>query len=82
MTFSGSGWSETVALSDGTASVDVPDGVVEVGATYDGYRDGLVAGSDADPVAIGGALDVTTATRCVVGKTVLAVTAVNTGTRR
>ncbi|MGO2187353.1 MAG: immunoglobulin-like domain-containing protein [Microbacterium gubbeenense] len=79
VTFSGSGWSETVALSDGTASVDVPDGVVEVGATYDGYRDGLVAGSDADPVAIGGALDVTTATRCVVGKTVLAVTAVNTG---
>jgi len=81
VTFSGSGWSEGVVLSDGVASIDVPPTVAEVSASYDGYTDGLVAPSDAQPVAVGApaAFDVTTAPRCVAGKVVLAVTAANTG---
>ena len=80
VTFSGSGWTETVALTDGAARVDVPSDVTEVRARYDGYTDGLVAPSDAQPVSIGApaALDATAAPRCVAGKAVLAVTVANT----
>ena len=81
VTFSGSGWTETVALSDGSATVDVPSTVAEVSARYDGYTDGLVAPSDAAPIEIGApaAFDVTTAPRCAAGKAVLAVTVANPG---
>ncbi|WP_158685436.1 immunoglobulin-like domain-containing protein [Microbacterium halophytorum] len=80
VTFSGSGWSEQVALSAGAASVEVPEGVASVTARYDGYRDGLVAASESAAVDLGGApVEATAATRCVAGSVVLAVTVSNTG---
>ncbi|WP_162893361.1 immunoglobulin-like domain-containing protein [Microbacterium halotolerans] len=81
VTFSGSGWTETVPLTDAEASIEVPDGIAQVSATYDGYRDGLVATSEAEPVAIGdlSVLEASAATRCVVGRNVLAVTVTNSG---
>lgn len=36
-------WSKTVPLVDGVAEVTVPAGITAVQASYDGYRDGLVA---------------------------------------
>ncbi|WP_449279301.1 immunoglobulin-like domain-containing protein [Leucobacter sp. GX0328] len=47
-------WSETVALTGGAASVEAPAGITEVVASYDGYRDGLVAPSTADAVQLDG----------------------------
>lgn len=52
VTFSGGTWNATVALSGGTARVEVPSGAGAVSARYDGYRDGLVTASSADPVAL------------------------------
>ena len=79
VTFSGDGWSETVALSDGEASAQVPASVQEVVARYEGYRDGLVEPSRSTALEIDSpaAVDVDTATRCVAGQVVLAVTAGN-----
>src|SRR5699024_5565302 len=79
VTFSGDGWSETVALSDGEASAQVPASVQEVVARYEGYRDGLVEPSRSTALEIDSpaTVDVDTATRCVAGQVVLAVTAGN-----
>jgi len=80
VTFSGAGWSEQVALDGGRASVEVPEGVAEVSASYDGYRDGLVADSEAEAVSVGGApIEATAVTRCVAGKNVVMVKTTNTG---
>lgn len=77
VTFSGGSWSETVALSDGVATVDVPAGVSSVTAAYDGYSDGLVTASTSSAVSFG--LDVSSAatTRCVAGKVTEIVTVTN-----
>src|SRR5699024_7750411 len=79
VTYSGDGWSETVALSDGEASAQVPASVQEVVARYEGYRDGLVEPSRSTALEIDSpaTVDVDTATRCVAGQVVLAVTAGN-----
>ncbi|MFF2370886.1 immunoglobulin-like domain-containing protein [Agromyces sp. NPDC058110] len=84
VTFSGGDWSETVALHDGSASVDVPAGVASVTATYDGYTDGLVATSTSAAVEVTGDLELeaTAATRCVAGKVSLVVTAKNADDQR
>lgn len=79
--FSGDNWSETATLSDGHASVEVPETVGEIAATYQGYRDELVALSQSEPLEIGSApsISATTATRCVAGRVTLTVTATPTG---
>lgn len=79
--FSGDNWSETATLSNGHASVQVPETVGEITATYQGYRDDLVALSESEPLEFGDApsITATTATRCVAGRVTLTVTATNTG---
>ena len=81
VTFTGQDWSETVTLTDGRASAEVPETVQEVTARYEGYSDGLVDPSRSAPLDIGPAvsIDASTATRCVAGQVVLTVTAGNTG---
>ncbi|WP_292864034.1 immunoglobulin-like domain-containing protein [Microbacterium sp.] len=46
------GWTATVPLSGGTASVAVPAAVTSVTAQYDGYRDGLVDVSSSETVRL------------------------------
>ncbi|WP_236967339.1 immunoglobulin-like domain-containing protein [Microbacterium aurantiacum] len=78
VTFAGGEWSETVALVDGTATATAPAGVTAVTATYDGYRDGLVATSVSDEVDIAGlAVTATAITRCLAGKVLESVTIAN-----
>jgi hypothetical protein len=77
--FSAEGWSRTAQLEDGTASVTVPDGVGALTASYEGYRDELVAPSQSEPVDVGDGPEITAsaATRCVAGSVTLAVTVTN-----
>ena len=77
--FSGAGWSETVRLVDGAASVAVPEGAGTIIASYEGYRDGLVAPSQSEPTDAGGSapVAVSTATRCVANQVTLMATATN-----
>jgi hypothetical protein len=77
VTFTGGGWTETVALTDAAASVTVPAGVGAVTAHYDGYHDGLVAPSTSQSVALGLELSATATTRCVAGKVVEVVSVGN-----
>lgn len=77
VTFSGGSWSQTVALDDRVASVEVPAGVGAVTATYDGYSDGLVSTSASSTVSFGLDLTATATTRCVTGKVVEVVTVAN-----
>ena len=80
VTFSGGGWSATVALSDGAAHVEVPGTVTAVTAHYDGYRDGLVSASTSASVSFGPRIAVAATTRCVLGKVVEVVTVTNNET--
>lgn len=84
VTFSGGDWSTTVPLQNGTATVTAPAGVASVTATYDGYRDALVATSTSEPVELRGdlELDATATTRCVAGKVQLVVTVHNADDER
>jgi hypothetical protein len=77
VTFSGGAWTQTVALTDATASVTVPAGVGSVTAHYDGYRDGLVKASASAAVALGLDISATATTRCVAGKVVEVVSVSN-----
>ena len=74
VTFSGGDWSETVALVDGAASVEVPSGVADVVASYDGYSDGLVSPSTSETLSLQVGFTAQVATRCVAGKVVQVVT--------
>ncbi|WP_394554828.1 immunoglobulin-like domain-containing protein [Agromyces sp. MMS24-JH15] len=84
VTFTGGGWSKTVALQDGSAGATVPAGIGEVTATYDGYADGLVATSTSEAVELQGGLELeaTATTRCIAGKVSLVVTAKNADHQR
>ncbi len=77
VTFSGDGWTQSVALAKGTARVEVPANVNTVTARYDGYTDGRVTPSTSSAVGFG--LDVTAvvSTRCLVGKVTQLVTVTN-----
>lgn len=77
VTFTGGDWSETVALHDRTASVEVPAGIASVVARYDGYADGLVNPSSSDEVAAGLDITASPATRCIGGKVTEVVTVAN-----
>lgn len=77
VTFTGGSWTQTVAISEGAASVQVPAGVGSVTAAYDGYADGLVQTSASSAVSFGLELSATIAARCVVGKVTQAVTVHN-----
>ncbi|MEF3402414.1 immunoglobulin-like domain-containing protein [Agromyces sp. CCNWLW203] len=84
VTFSGGDWSTTVPLQNGTAAVTAPAGIASVTASYDGYRDALVATSASEPVELHGdlELDAAATTRCVAGKVQLVVTVQNAGDQR
>lgn len=77
VTFIGGDWSKTVAVDEGTVSVDVPAGVSSVTARYDGYTDGLVSASTSDRVSFGLALTATATTRCLTGKVTETVSVTN-----
>ncbi len=77
VTFTGGAWSQTVALADGKASVEVPVGVSSVVAAYDGYTDGLVSASTSTAATIGLKVTATATTRCVAGKVAQVVTVAN-----
>lgn len=77
VSFAGGDWEETARLVDGVATVTVPAGVTAVSAEYDGYVDGLVEPSSAEPVTLGLRLTAETAVRCVAGKAVQVVSVTN-----
>lgn len=81
VTLTGDGWSTEAELSGGKAVVEVPGTVDEITANYEGYDDGLVAPSRSEALVLEETdqVDVSTATRCVAGKVVLAVTTTNPG---
>src|SRR5699024_8532765 len=76
VTCAGAGGSEPAARSDGGAAAQVPASVQEVVARYEGSRDGRVerARSTALEIDSPATVDADTATRCVAGQVVLAVT--------
>ncbi|ACU83992.1 hypothetical protein Bfae_01100 [Brachybacterium faecium DSM 4810] len=79
--FSGKDWTETVELSDGSASAHVPEDAGEITASYQGYRDGLVEPSSSEPLDVDEAQPLATSAvpRCVAGSVTLAVTTTNDG---
>ena len=77
VTFSGGEWTETVDLTSGSATVDVPEGVGSVTAKYDGYGDGLVNPSTSAAISFGLDLSAAATTRCVAGKVVEVITVTN-----
>lgn len=77
VTFSGEGWTQTVKLSQRSASVEVPATVRSVTARYDGYTDGRVAASSSEALSLGLDLSAAVANRCVAGKVTQVVTVTN-----
>lgn len=79
--FSGKDWTETVELSDASASAHAPEGAGEITASYQGYRDGLVEPSRSEPLDVDETLPLAASAvpRCVAGNVTLAVTTINGG---
>lgn len=77
VTFTGEGWTQTVKLAQGAASVEVPATVRSVTARYDGYTDGRVSTSTSQSVTFGLDVSAAVANRCVAGKVTQIATVTN-----
>lgn len=80
VTFTGEGWTQTVKLAQGAASVEVPATVRSVTARYDGYTDARVSTSTSQAVTFGLDVSATVANRCVAGKVTQIATVTNSDT--
>ncbi|MCJ1708881.1 immunoglobulin-like domain-containing protein [Microbacterium sp. VKM Ac-2923] len=78
VTFTGEGWTQTVALNQRSASVEVPSTVRSVTARYDGYTDNRVTASTSDALSLGLDLSAVVVNRCVAGKVTQVVSVTNT----
>ncbi|MFZ8755871.1 immunoglobulin-like domain-containing protein [Microbacterium sp. HMH0099] len=77
VTFSGDGWTQTVALSQRSASVEVPATVRSVTARYNGYTDNRVTASTSEARSFGLDVSAVVTNRCVAGKVSQVVTVTN-----